>query len=640
MESEQIEIASFLAQYPPFNELPEDVINRVACQVEISYYRANSDIYKFGDVIHDLCVIRSGAVEVYRRDGNLYNRLSEGDLFGQLGLLMGNKIRLPSRTLEDSLIYFIPEFIFTELCEKFEAFSDFVEVDDNRSRLSNAVTQQKESNELMISKVTALISRGPVCMETDATVRQVAQKMSEECVSSLLVMRQPQNEDENGPQLAGIITDRDLRNRVVATGLDLDTPVTEVMSDQPTTLDDDAYAFEAMLTMLRYNLHHLPILDNGTPVGVLATSDIIRYESQSSLYMVSNILRRQSVDELAQLSKDIPACFVRMVHEDANSHMIGSAMSVIGRSFKQRLLELAEESLGPPPVPYCFLALGSMARDEQLLATDQDNALILDNRYNKELHGGYFEALAQFVSDGLDACGYRYCSGGIMATNPRWRKTRVEWEQCFDQWIEEPDPEALLNSSIFFDLDGVWGKTEWAEQLNTFIVRKAKRSPHFLGCLARNALSRTPPLGFFKDFVMEQDGQHRNSMNLKRRGTAPTADLARVHGLAVGSKAQNSFERLDDVIKADILPKNRGRDMKDALEFISMVRIRHQALDIEAGRKPDNNIEPENLTDFERRNLKEAFQVLSNGQRFLKFRYPYTTKSSKSSSQKKSSKKK
>lgn len=637
MESEQIEIASFLAQYPPFNELPEEEVNRVACQVEISYYRAGTDVYQFGDEIKDLCVIRSGAVEIYRRNGNLYNRLSEGDLFGQLGLLMGNKIRLPSRTIEDSLLYFIPEVIFSELCEKFEAFSDFVEVDD-RSRLNNAVARQKESNELMISKVTALISRGPVCMATDATVRQAAQKMSEESVSSLLVMRQPKNEDETGLQLAGIITDRDLRNRVVATGLDLDTPVTEVMTDRPTTLDDDAYAFEAMLTMLRYNLHHLPILDNGTPVGVLATSDIIRYESQSSLYMVSNILRRQSVDELAQLSKDIPACFVRMVHEDANSHMIGSAMSVIGRSFKQRLLELAEESLGPPPIPYCFLALGSMARDEQLLATDQDNALILDNRYNKEQHGEYFEALAQFVSDGLDACGYRYCSGGIMATNPRWRKTRVEWEQCFGQWIEEPDPEALLNSSIFFDLDGVWGKTEWAEQLNTFIVRKAKRSPHFLGCLARNALSRTPPLGFFKDFVMEQDGQHRNSMNLKRRGTAPTADLARVHGLAVGSKAQNSFERLDDVIKADILPKNRGRDMKDALEFISMVRIRHQALDIEAGRKPDNNIEPENLTDFERRNLKEAFQVLSNGQRFLKFRYPYTTKSSKSSS-KNSSKK-
>lgn len=650
MESEQLEVASFLAQYPPFDELPEEVVNDVACQVEISYYRAGSDVYQFGAEIRELCVIRSGAVEVYRRDGDLYNRLSEGDLFGQLGLLMGNKIRLPSRTIEDSLIYFIPEALFFELCDKFDFFSDFVEVDDI-SRLSSAVSQQKESNELMISKVTALISREPICLEDSATVRQAAQKMSEESVSSLLIMSAAEDTEfgvtafggaattnitatnntvpntvGNGSVLAGILTDRDLRNRVVATGLDLESPVTEVMTRDPITLDDDAYAFEAMLTMLRYNLHHLPILDNSRPVGVLATSDIIRYESQSSLYMVSNILRRQNVDELVQLSKDINACFVRMVHEDANSHMIGSAMSVIGRSFKQRLLELAEETLGPPPIPYCFLALGSMARDEQLVVTDQDNALILDNSYNKSKHGDYFEKLSQRVSDGLNACGYVYCSGDIMATNPTWRKTRTEWETCFAQWIDQPDPEALLNSSIFFDLDGVWGKAHWAEQLNTFIVRRARKSPHFLGCLARNALSRTPPLGFFKNFVMEQDGEHRNSMNLKRRGTAPTADLIRVHALAVGSRAQNSFERLDDIVKADILPKNRARDIKDALEFISMVRIRHQVLDIEEGRTPDNNIEPENLSDFERRNLKEAFQVLSNSQRFLKFRYPYTRK--------------
>jgi CBS domain-containing protein len=625
MQAEQIEIASFLSKYPPFNSLPEDVVNEIAQQVEISYFRAGSDIFQFGDEIHEFCVIRSGAVEIYRRNGDLYNRLSEGDLFGQLGLLMKNRVRLPARALEDTLIYFVPESLFLELSDRFEEFAYFVEMDDN-SRLSHAVSSKNESNDLMVSKVTQLISREPVCMPQDCTVREAAQTMSEEGVSSLLIMRPGTEEDEPEKVLAGILTDRDLRSRVVAPGLSYDAPVTEAMTANPVTLDDDAYAFEAMMTMLRFNLHHLPILDNQRPVGVLATSDIVRYESQSSLFMVSTIMRQNSVEELAQLSKEVNACFVRMVNEDANSHMIGSAMSVIGRSFKQRLLELGEEKLGPAPLPYCFLALGSMARDEQLVKTDQDNALILDNRYDPKVHGEYFDELAQFVSDGLDACGYVYCTGLIMATNPKWRKTRKEWEACFADWIENPDPEALLNASIFFDLDGVWGKTDWADQLNSFIVRKAKRSPHFLACLARNALSRTPPLGFFKDFVVEKDGQHRNSMNLKRRGTAPLADLIRVHALAVGSKAQNSFERLDDIIKADILPKGRETDIRDALEFISMVRIRHQALDIEAGREADNNIEPENLSDFERRNLKEAFQVLSNSQRFLKYRYPYSRK--------------
>jgi CBS domain-containing protein len=263
-----------------------------------------------------------------------------------------------------------------------------------------------------------------------------------------------------------------------------------------------------------------------------------------------------------------------------------------------------------------------MARDEQLIITDQDNALILDNRYDPKLHGEYFEALANFVSDGLSACGYTYCTGGIMATNPQWRKTMKEWDACFADWLDNPVPEALLNCSIFFDLEGVWGKIKWAEQLNFFVAKKASREPRFLSSLARNALSRTPPLGFFKNFVMEKDGEHRNSINLKRRGTAPIADLIRVHALAVGSQARNSFERLDDIIKAGILPEGRISDLRDALEFISMVRIRHQALDIGEQRPADNNIEPEHLTEFERRNLKDAFLVISNSQRFLKFRYP------------------
>lgn len=625
MEAEQFEIAGFLRQYPPFSGLPEAAVDNIAMQVEISYYRAGTDVYRFGDEIRDLSVIRSGAVEIYRRNGKLYNRLSEGDLFGQLGLLMGNKVRLPARAMEDSLIYFIPEALFAELCEQYEEFAYFVEMDDNGG-LSHAVSRKKESNDLLGSKVTKLISREPVTIAASATIREAAQRMTEESVSSLLIMEEQIDIEDSGEIrriLAGILTDRDLRTRVVATGVDLDGSVTDVMTRKPITLDDEAYAFEALLTMLRFNLHHLPILKNHTPIGVLATSDIVRYESQNSLYMGGTILRQHSVEELAEVAKDVQSCFVRMVHEDANSHMIGSAMAVIGRTFKQRLLELAEVQLGPPPVGYCFLALGSMARDEQLVVTDQDNALILDNRYDHEKHGEYFEQLAKFVSDGLAACGYAYCSGLIMATNPRWRKTRREWEQCFSDWIDNPDPEALLNCSIFFDLDGVYGKTDWAEKLNAFIVRRSGQSPKFLACMARNALNRTPPLGFFKGFVMEQDGKHRKSINLKRRGTAPLADLVRVHALAVGSTARNSFERLDDIIEAGILPADRGTDLRDALEFISMVRIRHQALELEAGNEPDNNIEPDNISDFERRNLKEAFMVLSNAQRFLKFRYPF-----------------
>lgn len=617
MHAEQLEVAEFFARHQPFNLLSEERLEQLSGEVDVAYFKAGTQIKEFGDEISDWYVIRSGAVEVYRRNGDLYNRLSEGGFFGEFGLLRHGRVRFPIKALEDTLVYLIPEDVFNDLFDNNEAFADIVEVED-RTRLRQAVARRREdANELMTAKVETLVGRDAVTLPPSASVREAAIRMSEEGVSSVLVLDEQMEEEP----VVGIITDRDLRNRLITPGLSFDTPVSDIMTSELISVEHGQFVFEAMLLMLRHNVHHLPVLKKQRPLGVIAISDIIRYESQNSLFVVSSIFRAQSLEELSALKSDVSACFLRMVNEDANSQMIGTAMSVIGRSFKQRLLELGEEKLGPPPIPYCFLALGSMAREEQLIVTDQDNAMILDNRYDPDQHDEYFKALAQFVCDGLDACGYTYCNGDIMATNSRWRQPLKVWEQYFTDWIEKPTPEFLLNSSIFFDIEGVWGETRWAVMLNDLILRKARKNPRFLACMARNALQRTPPLGFFKDFVMETDGRHSNSINMKRRGTAPLADLVRVHALAIGSREHNTFDRLRDIIDSDLLPRGRGPDLRDALELIAMVRIRHQALDVEAGNEPDNNIEPENLSDFERKNLKDAFQILSNAQKFLKYRY-------------------
>ncbi|RDE22595.1 cyclic nucleotide-binding/CBS domain-containing protein [Motiliproteus coralliicola] len=621
---ENPEVAQFLREHMPFSSLSDEELQHAASQIEVAYFKAGSEILSLGGRVDALHVIRSGAVEVFRRNGSLYNRLSEGGIFGEFGLLRNGVVRFPARALEDSLVYLLPEPIFNELFEANEEFADYVEVED-RTRLRQAVSQREDANDLMNAPVRDLVMREPVTVSAFASAQEAAQKMVETGMAALLITDTGQAEAEavthEPPTVVGIVTDRDLRDRLVAEGRDYSTPVAQIMSPALYSIESNQLVFEAMLVMLQHNVHHLPVMRRGVPLGMVDLTDIIRYESQNSLFVVSSIHRQMEVETLSALSADAAACFRRMVTEDANSRMIGSAMAVIGRSFKQRLLELAEEILGPPPVPYCFVALGSMARDEQALASDQDNALILDDSYDEAQHGDYFEALAKFVCDGLNACGYSYCSGEVMATNPRWRQPRRVWQRYFDQWIEQPTPETLLNSSIFFDIKGVWGEVSWADQLYRRILDKARRSPRFLASMARNALLRTPPLGFFKDFVMETDGRHGNSINIKRRGTAPLVDLIRVHALAVGSEALNSFERLDDIIAADILPRGRGQDLRDALEFISLVRIRHQALDLDDEREPDNNIEPENLSEFERKHLKDAFQLLSDAQKYLRFRY-------------------
>ena len=617
MQIELLEIRDHLQRFPPFDALPEDSLDAIARQVEVAYFKAGSDILLYGAEIHELHYVRSGAVEIYRRNGELYNRLSEGDIFGQAGLLRSNKVRFPARAIEDSLIYFIPGKLFGQLCEAHDSFADFVEA-EGQSRLKSAVESQGQASELMQLKVRKLISRQPVCVPLHTSVQQAAQVMTEQSVSSLVIV----DGEAASAVMVGILTDRDLRTRVLAVGLDSAAPVSAVMSPDPITIQADDSVFEAMLRMLRHNIHHLPVVQRRRPLGLINLSDIIRYESHSSLYLVNSIFNQPNVAGLQNLLADLRGTYVRMVNDQATAQMIGSAMSGIGRAFTQRLLELAEQKLGPPPVPYCFMVAGSMARDEQLLVTDQDNALVLDDRFDPAQHDAYFAALAQFVSDGLAACGYSYCKGGIMASNAQWRQPLSVWRGYFNQWIDKPKPQTLLHSCIFFDLDGVYGEFELVENLKDLLAQKASSNPAFLAALARNALNRTPPLGFFRTFVMETDGQQKNIINLKGRGTAPLTDLIRVHALACGSKAQNSLERLDAIGKTKLLQPEAISQLRYALEFLSLVRARHQAMAAADGAQPNNYIEPEKVSASDRHNLKEAFQVISNAQKFLRFRYP------------------
>ncbi|HCY86002.1 MAG TPA: cyclic nucleotide-binding protein, partial [Desulfobacteraceae bacterium] len=509
-------------------------------------------------------------------------------------------------------------------------FADFME-EDHSARLQTAMEQtvHQDRNPLMFSKLRTLLHGNIITASPSVTLQEAAGIMTRNKVSSLVLVPETPGETPGETPVSGIITDRDLRKRAMAKGLPLTTRVEAIMSRDVVTLQAQDFAFEAMLTMMRHNLHHLPILDNDIPIGVISVSDLMQYASHGSVFIVGDIRRKRSVEELASLTEGMQKLFVQLVNEDANSHTIGAALARIAVSISQRILERGEKELAPPPVPYCLMVLGSMARDELTLVTDQDNAFVIDDSFDPELHDDYFMALAKFLTDGLDRCGFPYCTGDIMATNPQWRQPLSVWKSYFSQWIDRPEPEALLHASIFFDLEGIYGETGFARVLRHHIRDKAKDSPQFLACLARNALLRNPPLGFFRKFVLEPDGEHKNTFNLKRRGTAPISDLARVHALACGVTKLNTENRLEEIKKTKVLAEGVGDDLLDALELISMVRIRHQARKIKRGRKPDNNVSPERLSAFERRHLKDAFKIVAQAQAFLRFRYNTATALSK-----------
>jgi CBS domain-containing protein len=631
MDPEILEIRRHLGAYPPFDALDDEWLDQVAEAVEIAYFRAGSQILEASQPIDALYYVRSGAVEVYRRSGDLFDRLGAGGIFGHYGLLRGGRVRYPAIAIEDTLIYRIPAATFDALCDASHEFSDFIEL--GRPRLETSGGAAGQGSELMSTRVRKLLTREPLIIEAWQSAQTAALRLADEPSAALLVVDQPGDDprytyaDGDGHlwQVQGIVTDADLRSRIIAAGRDHQTPIGEIVHDDLIAVQSDETVQEAMLAMLRHNVAHLVVLHRRRPIGLIQLQDVVRFETRSSLYLIDSILASDSVQALATLKPDVWQSAVRMIDEGADSRTVGTALASIARSFMRRIIELAEAELGPPPVPYAFMVMGSMARGEQTLVTDQDNALVLDDRFDPGAHDEYFSRLARRVSDGLDACGYRYCKGDIMATNPRWRQPLAQWQRYFRRWIDDPNPERLLHSNIFFDLDNVHGEERYVERLQALIAENAGNSPRFMAAMARNALNRTPPIGFFRDFVMEKDGRQNNSINVKRRGTAPLTDLIRIHALACGSRAQNSFDRLDDIAETQLLGPGVADRLRDALEILSHTRLRHQAIDIQNDRQPDNNIEPENVPSAERAAIKDAFRALSQAQKFLRFRYPMTS---------------
>lgn len=613
MEVELSEILDALCQHAPFEEIADDPqLKDMVSEIEIQYLRAGEWAIAPNTLNEVLFFIRSGAVEVLHKENTLIRRMNEGELFGYASLLRGGKSTQFMRTIEDSLLYRIPAKWFLKLYAESDHFSDFFELDRD-VRLRTAVDSQSSDISLMTTPVKSLLRRPPIGIHANANIRMAAQTMSEHKVSSLLIIEQG--------ELVGILTDRDLRTRAVAQGLDYDTPVAHIMTRDPLVMDSGDYASEAVLKMMERNIHHLPVMKNDQPIGVISTGDIVQKESHGSVYLISDIFKQTSIEGLQAISRKMTHTFTQLVVADANTQMIGNAMSHIGTAFVKRLLKLAEEKFGPPPVPYCFVALGSQAREEQTISTDQDNALILSDQYDEQIHGDYFESLSKWVCQNLDQCGYTLCTGDIMASNTRWRQPLEQWKTYFSEWIQQPKAEALLRLSIFFDLRGVYGDKSLANQLHKHILAQTKQHPAFLTFMARNANQRKPPLGFFRQFVLDGSGKQSRTFNLKERGIAPIIDIVRVHALACGSRKLNTLERLEDIEAAGLLLKGRAKDLALALEMIGMVRIKHQKDQLDAGQLANNHVDPENLSAFEKRHLRDAFDIVSRQQEFLKFRY-------------------
>jgi CBS domain-containing protein len=618
LDVELAEVRDFLAEHHPFDDLPRQQLERLATMLKIEYFRRGTRIIARGEENHHLYIVRSGAVELHDMHGGFMDRGEVGTSFGSYTLVQGNPANFEAVALEDTLCLVMDADTFHALSTTYPIFGHYFDL-QRTSRMRGAVASLHLTNSgsaILKTNATDIINRPAVSVQATESIRAAALVMSHKRVSCLLIL------DE--AKLVGIVTDRDLRNRVVASGIDTDLPVTCVMTPDPFTGSADALAFQILMEMTSRNIHHLPILTpEGRPEGVITTTDLMRLEQTNPIYLVGDITQAEDVSGVAEVSKRLSAIVELLVTQDASAEDIGRIVTAVGDAVERRVLGLAEAHLGPAPVPYCWVSLGSRARQEQALAADQDNALILDNEVLPE-HAAYFEALATFVCDALVECGYPRCPGDIMATNPRWRVPLNQWRAEFTTWLTEPVPDAILRASIFFDMRPIYGDPRLFHKLRKHFLKQAPSAKLFLAHLTKRAVENEPPLGFFRGFVLEKHGANRATLDIKRGGVGAVVELARVLALSIGSRAVNTQTRLAAAVDAGVLSPERGQDLRDAFEFISYVRLRHQAAQVRAGKDTDNFVAPDDLSSFEKRHLREAFAIVRSAQSSLSHRYPST----------------
>jgi len=585
-------IISFLETVHPYDTLSQVDLARIAGVFDRREYAAGEEIYHTGQPLGGIYLVKRGSVEVLETSGGLVSILGPRNSFGERGLMRDGLAVTTARATEPTVTLMLPTPEFKRLIANSPAFARF---------FSRGRGHEARGADLTTQKVADLMARKPVTIGPDDAIRSAAVKMRDNHVSSLGVV-----EDD---VFMGIITTRDMTNKVLALGLDPASPVAGIMTRDPITLTPDDLGSDILHIMLERRIGHLPVVEGTRLVGMVTQTDLTRFAAVSSASLVRDAAAAETVADMAAVTKRIPALLAQLVGANNTHEVVTRLITDVADTVTRRLMALAEAEFGPPPVPYLWLACGSQGRQEQTGVSDQDNCIMIDDAVTPD-QMPYYTELAKFVSDGLDAVGYFYCPGDMMATNPVWCQPVRVWRDYFRRWVATPDPKAQMLASVMFDLRPIGGAASLFRDLQTETLDMAARNSIFVAHMVGNSLSHSPPLGLLRGFATIRSGEYKNHIDLKLAGVVPVTDLGRVYALIGRGTAVNTRARLLAAEDAGVISTSGARDLVEAYDMIAQIRLENQARLIRSGRKPDNFMAPSDLSDFERSHLRDAFVVV------------------------------
>ena len=592
-------ILDFLREQHPFTLLTEAERERVDATASARTFADGARILEQDGTRSDcLYLLVDGQVRLVR-DGEELQVLEEGDCFGYPSMINRAAPAFDVVAAGEVQVHCVPEAVFRELLGN-AAFAEFFlhSLGERLQRVTGASVTALGGE--LTTELGDIELRAVVQVPPDATVAEAARAMRDARDDFALVAGTP----------PGIVTDHDFQVKVLAEGLGPDTPVAHVMTRPLKTLPSDTPVHGALLYMLEERIHHLPVLREGEIIGVLTATDLLRHQTTNPLYLMRRVEHLDRDTTLATYSRDAAAMVERLFRGGLKVGQIGRVFASLNDALIRRLCRLAEADLGPPPCPYAWLVFGSEGRMEQALLTDQDNALV----YARDDAGApeYFARLAARVVGDLVTAGFPPCPGGCMATN--WNKPLAAWEETIRSWIDEPTPDNLMVSSIFFDYRAVAGTLD-VSALDDRITAAAGNQL-FMAHLARVSLRFKPPLGLFQQIQATDD-----KVDLKKRSIAPIVAAARVYGLEAGTRARPTRERLEAAIEAGVVSRDLGQTLIETYRFLLQLRLREQLAAVAGGGAPDNDVNLKALSSLQRRHLKDAFGVIREMQGAVARRY-------------------
>jgi len=591
--------AAYLRSIPPFDALPRPLFDEAAGTLEVAFEPAGAWLVRAGgERLHHLYVIRKGSVRL-ERDGRTLQVLEDGEVFGYTSLLR-HEATLDVVVEEDLVVYRLPEHAFHRLLTDARFAGNFASRAAQRLQASLARTEMASFRPDLALEVQKIAPREPVWVTAETSVGEAARVMRRERISSLLVRTDP----------PAIVTDRDLRGRVLAAGLGPATRVGEVCSSPLRTAPVTTPVHAAWVSLLDGDVHHLPLTRDGRIVGIVTSTDFLRHTAPGPIAVLRSIERLASRDSLPGYGQRVTEMSASLLAGGLDATAIAGFLARLNDALLRRILELAEADLGAPPAPYAWIVFGSEGRMEQTLLTDQDNALVFAEEGAP--HRAWFRTLAERVNADLQAAGFPECPGGYMAR--AWNGPLSEWRDRFSGWIEVPNPQALLVASIFFDFRRVGGTLD-LEPLEAILAAAAHKIA-FLRLFAGSAMEFRPPARF----MLRLRGES-SIVDLKAQGVSPVVFLARCLGLEAGTRARSTMERLAAAARAGLIDEGDRAIVTEAFRFVLGLRLRRQLDALGRGAPPTTKVALSELTAIERTRLKEALHAVENWHEHVRHRY-------------------